>query len=291
MKVKPYIQLMRPANIITAIADVLAGYAIALHQFGSFKSNNYTLILATIGLYGGGVVLNDVFDAKLDAVERPERPIPSGMAKLKHARFLGFALLIVGCSFAFQNHFVSGIIAFYIAVLAVSYDKYAKHFSFFGPLTMGMCRGGNLLLGISANPERINDWGFLAVISVVYIAAVTMVSRGEVNGGNSKTLYSAGVLYLFVILGQLYVAYFSSQLFLISLTLLLIFGFLIFKPLILAINYPVGANIAKAVKAGVISLILMDACWCMVFGYPVLALVTISLMPISIYLSKSFAVT
>ena len=28
------------------------------------------LCLATIGLYGGGVVFNDVFDAGLDAVER-----------------------------------------------------------------------------------------------------------------------------------------------------------------------------------------------------------------------------
>ncbi|NEP43227.1 MAG: UbiA family prenyltransferase, partial [Okeania sp. SIO2H7] len=72
-----YLQLMRPANIITAHADILVGYA------ASGATDPYRLgwlLLATTGLYGDGVVFNDVFDAELDAIERPERPIPSDRA-------------------------------------------------------------------------------------------------------------------------------------------------------------------------------------------------------------------
>lgn len=282
---------MRPANIVTAIADVLAGYAIAFHHFREFDIANWTLIFATVGLYGGGVALNDAFDARLDAVERPERPIPSGKVSVKNAKYLGFLLLIIGCFAAFYNHTISGLIAISIAVLAVIYNAYGKNNSFVGPINMGLCRGGNLLLGISANPETISNWGYLAIISIVYIAAITMVSRGEVNGGNSKILYTAGLLYLVVIFAQVYVAYNAAQALFAPLILLFVFGFFIFKPLIKAISDPVGSNIGKAVKAGVIALILMDAAWCMAFGYTTLGLITVCLMPVSIFLSKYFAVT
>jgi 4-hydroxybenzoate polyprenyltransferase len=73
------------------------------------------------------VVFNDVFDARLDAVERPERPIPSGRASLQGATILGIVLLLVGVvAAAFVSAF-SGVLAAGIAVLALVYDKYGKH--------------------------------------------------------------------------------------------------------------------------------------------------------------------
>ena len=90
---------MRPANIITSVADVLAGIAISGYLanenfFESYLSPIFLLIISTIGLYGGGVVFNDVFDAELDKIERPERPIPKGIISIKEASFLGIILLL-----------------------------------------------------------------------------------------------------------------------------------------------------------------------------------------------------
>ena len=110
-----YLQLMRPANIITAIADILAGCAIAIsfkHQSDSLTfipTEIIWLILSTIGLYGGGVVFNDVFDAKLDAIERPERAIPSGRASKTGASILGLILLAFGVLTAWQVSEISAI--------------------------------------------------------------------------------------------------------------------------------------------------------------------------------------
>jgi 4-hydroxybenzoate polyprenyltransferase len=100
-QVKGYLRLMRPANIVTAISDILAGIAIAVYFIGMQPGDiqmlpAFLLVLATIGLYGGGVVFNDVFDADLDKVERPERPIPSGLIQKRKAAILGAALLTGG---------------------------------------------------------------------------------------------------------------------------------------------------------------------------------------------------
>jgi 4-hydroxybenzoate polyprenyltransferase len=158
---KPYLQLTRPANLVTAITDILAGMAIAQFTFSSFSPA--LLVVSTLGLYGGGVVMNDVFDAKLDSIERPERPIPSGKVPLSSATVLGISLLLLGILAATMFSLQSGMIAVIVALLTILYNRFAKHHVFFGPLTMGMCRGGNLILGMSVLPESFQSWAWVAV--------------------------------------------------------------------------------------------------------------------------------
>jgi 4-hydroxybenzoate polyprenyltransferase len=52
-----------------------------------------------------------------------------------------------------------------------------------------------------------------------------------------------------------------------------------------------GKNIGKAVKAGVIALILLDASLAAAFGSLVMALIIALLLPVSLWLSGLFAVT
>ena len=287
-ELKPYLQLTRPANLVTAIADILAGMAIAQFTFSSF--NPAFLVISTLGLYGGGVVMNDVFDAKLDTIERPERPIPSGKVPLPAATMLGMTLLFGGVLAAALFSFQSGMIAVVIAALTVLYNRFAKHHVFFGPLTMGMCRGGNLLLGMSVLPESFQQWSFVALLPIAYIAAITLISQDEVHGGKRRTLYIAVFLYLVVLLAQLYIAQTQGNI-LFALPFVLLHAWLIGRPLYNAIQNPVGPLIGKAVKAGVLSLIVMNASWCMAFGLWPIALAVLALLPLSILLARVFAVT
>ncbi len=285
---KPYLQLTRPANLLTALADILAGMAIAGFPF-SGEPYVY-LLLATLGLYGGGVVLNDVFDAELDSIERPERPIPSGRVPLRAATIFGGLLLASGILSARFFSLTSGLIALGIAILVILYDRNAKHSKFWGPIVMGMCRGGNLMLGISVLPAALSSYSWLGVIPIIYIGAITMISQDEVHGGMRRTLYLAALLYAIVHLVQLGVAYGQGNL-LVALPLVALHIFLVARPLWTAIQNPVGPLIGKAVKAGVLSLIVMDAAWCVAFGQWPLALLVLLLLPLSIYLAKIFAVT
>lgn len=294
------LRLMRPANIITAIADILAGVIIAgypINAQSSFDSLQpvFLLIIATIGLYGGGVVFNDVFDEAIDRKERPERPIPSGIVSKRAATFLAlglYSIALIATGFVHHYEFfsISFFIAAGIAVAAVIYDKWGKHHKVLGPLNMGLCRGLNLLLGMSIIPASLSVYGWLAIFPVIYIAAITMISRDEVFGGKRITLYAAAFLYLVVIAAIGLYAWFHEQV-LYAAGFILLFALMIGKPLLSAIQDPAATNIRGAVKAGVLSVILMNAAWAAAFGSVGLALVICCLLPVSLLFAKIFAVT
>ncbi len=84
-----------------------------------------------------------------------------------------------------------------------------------------------------------------------------MISRGEVHGGSPKTLYTASFLYAIVISLILYFAFVKGGIW-YALIFLLPFAWMIFTPLFGAIKEPVGNHPGKAVKAGVLALILMN---------------------------------
>jgi heme O synthase-like polyprenyltransferase len=286
---------MRPANIVTSVADVLAGITISGFFTKQFTTVDLLLPVvlicaSTIGLYGGGIVFNDVFDATLDAVERPERPIPSGLVARQQAAVLGTLLFVIGITSAFLVSSVSGIFACLITLTALTYDKWGKHQAFLGPLNMGLCRGLNLLLGISILSTSLISWWFLAIIPVIYIASITMISRGEVHGGGRQLLYMASLLYS-VVTGCIIYFAFTKQTLSFTVIFLMVFLWMIFRPLLAAIGNASGKNIGKAVKAGVIALIVMDASLAAAFGSFIMALFIILLLPVSLWLSRLFAVT
>ena len=317
-KIVGYLRLTRPANIITAISDVLAGVAIAgtvlMATIPSLTNTQLTLgqlmlragtgqtlntilllVLSTCCLYGGGVVLNDVFDAALDKKERPERPIPSGLISKSSAGLFGIILLLVGilaAALSSPGNLISQstIIATAIALASVVYDKWSKHNSFFGPVNMGICRGLNLLLGMSAVSYAIQFFWYLALIPVIYIAAITMISRGEVHCGRKRPLYAAAILYAVVILSIVIVAFLNNTL-IKTLPMVLLFALLIFSSLQPAIARPEGPLIGKAVKTGVIAIILMNAAWAAVFGDLIFAGIILLLLPVSYLMARLFAVT
>ena len=121
---RAYLELLRPANVATALADVLAGFAVA----GPAAPPRVLpwLLASTACLYAGGVVLNDFFDRHLDAVERPERPIPSGRVRPGHAASLGGVLLILGIVTAVLATREAGWVGLAIAVSVLLYDSWGK---------------------------------------------------------------------------------------------------------------------------------------------------------------------
>ena len=300
-KIFPYLQLTRPANVITAIADIWAGFAIAgawdymatnwIYGDQQFWWNLLWLSLSTIGLYAGGVAFNDVADAELDAIERPERPIPSGRASKKAAFWMSSLLLVFGIVCAFQVNQVAGILAIAVAACAVLYDYWGKHQRIFGPINMGLCRSGNLLLGVSVAPEVLEMIWPIGILPLIYVAAITMISRGEVHGKNRKALYAGGLMYASIFLAIFCLAYLESPGYLQVIPFLALLGYMIFPPLAKAIRTQEPKFIGKSVKAAVISLIIVNASVASAFsGWPI-GIIVLLLLPISLWLAKKFAVT
>src|SRR4051812_40219696 len=113
---RAYLQLLRLPAVFTAAADIVLGYVLT-HRFiyGPLADANGALersvgwnhplefaglVAASACLYLSGMVFNDVFDRKQDAVERPQRPIPSGKVTFQSATILGSGLMLAGTAFA-----------------------------------------------------------------------------------------------------------------------------------------------------------------------------------------------
>ncbi len=282
------VRLVRPANIITAYADILAGSAAAS---AANPAALPFLLLATTGLYGGGVVFNDVFDADLDATERPERPIPSGTVSITAAGVFGAALLGGALFIAWRWSPLSGMIAAAIAVAALFYDRIGKHHAVLGPVNMGLCRALNLLLGVSAGGQITGFHWLLAAVPLCYIVGITSLSRGEVKGGTrAAAIISGGWLAATLVL--FFVA--AIQVGLRACWCLPFVAVLLFRtfgPFRNAFQSLTPATIRVAVKTGILSLILLDACLAAVFAGPWYAVGVLLLYLPATLLARLFAVT
>ena len=87
-----WLELLRAGNLLTIASNALVGWAI-----GTQASPDHRFALATVAvmaLYAAGMVFNYVCDARIDARERPARPIPSGRVESQTA------LLVVAVLFA-----------------------------------------------------------------------------------------------------------------------------------------------------------------------------------------------
>jgi hypothetical protein len=296
--IRASLELMRPANIVTAFSDILAGFAAAGGIFiflGGELSAQYSglgwLLLSTFGLYGGGVVMNDVFDAELDADERPERPIPSGRISKTGAAFLGVSLLIFGVISASLVNLTAAVLAFIIAVFALFYDYKAKHSVILGPLFMGLCRAGNLLLGMSIVPLVILDLWPLLFIPLFYIGSITLISQGEVKGGNSIPGFLALMIIFFIVCVLLFLSLRPDYQFFPVLPFVILFTAMVLPPFWNAAVNPVAIHNKKAVKRGVVSLIILNSSIAAGFGGLTMGVIVVLLLPVSYLLSKMFAVT
>ena len=200
--IRPWLQLIRLPNVVTAAADSIAGCLLAT---GSLAEPRHWLPLAlsSMTLYASGTALNDVFDFEIDRAERPNRPLPSGQIARVNAAWIGGLGLALGPALAWlSGSSASGIVAVVLAISILGYDAGLKH-TWLGPVFMGACRGLNLLLGMSCIPTLAGPIGwFTAGVYGLYVAGITVVSRSETSGGSRSRLIAGLVLQNVAILGS-----------------------------------------------------------------------------------------
>ncbi len=283
-----YLELVRPANVATALGDVLAGFAVA--GLANPRALPW-LLVSTACLYAGGVVLNDVFDRNVDAVERPERPLPSGRVSTGRAAALGAILLAAGVLTAALGTGEAGRIAGAIAAAVLLYDGWSKKTPVLGPLNMGACRGLNLGLGMAAVPGTLTDYWTLCLIPSAYIAGVTLLSRGEVSGGRQSSSTFSLLLVAVSIAAVFFVVISTDRHVWPALAVAALFAWRVVPPFVEARQTPTPRAIRAAVKRGVLSLVLLDAALATAFvgiGY---GLVLMAAALGAVWLGRTFSVT
>jgi 4-hydroxybenzoate polyprenyltransferase len=181
---------------------------ILLARDGGFQLNDVLVVCASAALYLAGMVLNDYFDRRIDAVERPGRPIPSGDVSARTAAAFGASLLVLGMALAGLRSAASFGVAAVLALAIVGYDALLKATAL-GPVAMGSCRFLNVLLGMSVAWPSGALW-MAPLVMGLYTVAITVLSRDEVMGGGvqrtRKVVLSLLALAVFMLVALLAIA-------------------------------------------------------------------------------------
>ncbi|PRH80663.1 prenyltransferase [Streptomyces solincola] len=216
-RVAAWAELLRLPALLTVPGDVVAGTAavgLPLHRGTAFA------IGSSLCLYTAGMALNDWADRHVDAVERPERPLPSGRITPAAALAASCGLTAAGLMLAARAGRPAFLVAGSLAGTVWAYDLRMKH-SAAGPAVMAAARSLDLLLGAAsaAHPVRAGAAGTAAphaaadtprpsapglrspepaaaalasaALLGAHTAAVTMLSRREVHGGSTATPVAA----------------------------------------------------------------------------------------------------
>ncbi|MFB6719225.1 SCO3242 family prenyltransferase [Kribbella sp. NPDC056345] len=171
------VELVRAPAGLTVPGDVLAGAA----AVGDLRVGRAVgLSASSICIYWAGMALNDWADRELDAVERPERPIPSGRVPAQTAFNLAAGLTAGGLVLSALSGGRSTLAtSAALAATAWTYDVVAKN-TIAGPAVMASARALDVLVGAGAERRR----ALAPALAVgAHILAVTTLSRGEVHGG------------------------------------------------------------------------------------------------------------
>jgi hypothetical protein len=187
-------ELVRLPAALTVPGDTLAGAAAAgrLGRRSAPRSiaRSATLPLASVSLYWAGMALNDWADRELDAVERPERPIPSGRVRPGEALGLAAGLTAAGVGLAaLAGGRPAARTATALAGVVWAYDTVLKEGPA-GPVAMAAARGLDVLLGAGSTPRAALA---PAALMAGHTAGVTLLSRGEVHGASPVTARAATV--------------------------------------------------------------------------------------------------
>lgn len=197
MSLRGYLQIIRPVNALVAGIAVLLGVLVAGVGLTPVM---LLLVLAVFCITGAGNAVNDYCDREIDAINRPERPIPSGAVSIRGAVLYSAVLFLSGiiCA-AFVHPFCFGF-ACVNSILLVAYAARLKGVPLAGNLVVSYLAGSIFLFGGAAGGLD----GIFLNLSLAGIVFFPMMAReilkdaedieGDLEGGARTLPMVIGVL-------------------------------------------------------------------------------------------------
>jgi 4-hydroxybenzoate polyprenyltransferase len=227
------------------------------------------------------MALNDWADRDLDAVERPERPIPSGRVAPRTALGLATGLTAAGLVLsAISGGRATLKTTTALAATAWAYDLAAKN-SPAGPAVMAATRSMDVLVG--AGDDRRKAWAPALAIGT-HILAVTTLSRGEVHG--STPLPARSALVATTAISAVTASGGGA-----AASLAGLYTRAVAPAQLAAAQEPSAPNIRKAVGAGIHGLVPLQAAWCARGGAPWLGAGLAAVLPLARALARKVSPT
>ena len=235
-RTRDWLELTRISNLPTVLSSALVGTTFFIGWSNLARLSVAHLVVPVVAIcffYIAGFIFNDLFDRDIDAVERPDRPLPSGRIDARVAMQASTFLMILGALMIFMldgrgisqwdEGLPTGTIAAGMLILLIlAYDRFHARSSWW-VLGMGGCRAmvylvciltihdfisipqapglpqTNLLAAYLSWPEIILFSPFPFILAMFfYVSAFSRIARGEVAPDGEGSHYCDACGYLVV---------------------------------------------------------------------------------------------
>lgn len=267
----------------------MAGAALA--GVYEFDVKLLVLIVSMSLSYLGGMFLNDAYDRRIDAVERPRRPIPAGEIKALTVFVLGYAMLAGSIALVlFCAHYSTGFplyAAICVACLTlciILYNLWHKT-NPYSPFIMGLCR---MFVYITTAYALLPDPSSLifvaAFITLCYLIGLTYIAKSE-NNNYFSAIWT--IMFLAAPLG--YGLLYSTDSFPTFLYTLALGIWLLYSLQFLIVTQK--RDVPKAVVHLIAGISLVDAIYISSIGYHQFALLPVVAFLLTLFLQRHISGT
>jgi 4-hydroxybenzoate polyprenyltransferase len=206
-KIKDYLDLARPFTLLAPFFGTLAGALIASGDMGS-----YALILKGVlaGITGSLLnaasnAINQYYDLEIDAINKPDRPLPSGRMTVPQVMTFAWILYAVSVILGLLVNVYFLIVVLISAAFTWGYSAPPIRFKnngIFANIAMAIPRGFLMIVGgwVAIRPEdwaNPTPWLIGTVIFLYVVGAASTKDFADVKGDKEGGAFTVVVVYGF----------------------------------------------------------------------------------------------
>lgn len=170
-----FFELLRYKNCAMAGLAAVIGAAIAYSAAPGELLWMVPVFLTVFFITGAGNAINDYFDANIDAINRPSRPIPSGRVTKEFAFRVSIFLFAIGIvsSYFIGTTPIPLLIAVFNSMLLYFYAYSLKRKAFVGNLSVSYLTGSTFLFGGAAFGGK----GIEVILVLFFLSMLATLAR------------------------------------------------------------------------------------------------------------------
>jgi geranylgeranylglycerol-phosphate geranylgeranyltransferase len=174
MPMKEYVKLVIPEHLIIPACGLFAGAVVTAQ---SFVFNELIVPFISFAfIFFAFNALNGVFDKKIDAINKPMRPIPSGAITENNAFVFSIILYVLGVLIAFSVSNTFGLVAMILMVLTILYTTPPAYFK-----KIFIVSNINAALAYALMP-MLGGWAVVGgTMPIVIFAFITLIAAGFIS--------------------------------------------------------------------------------------------------------------
>lgn len=140
-KLTAIIKITRPSNVFITFLTIFA--SVLIFSNGDEKLLKFSIIGGIVGalIDAGGNIINDFFDVEIDKINKPKRPIPSGLISRKLALYLYILTTSLGIILSNFLGLLPFLISLLSSVLIFLYSFRLKRLPLFGNFIVAFLTG------------------------------------------------------------------------------------------------------------------------------------------------------